>query len=174
MTTFWARMLIFTAWEDGEISDECARYFDELLESNEYDLNHNIINFNSEKWCILRKIGFNEMLNEFEVLKYIKKVKFEKDGEKVYLASIIKEDYHFLNDEIVKYINSKNTKTDDLMSIYDYLIDNFSILPKNTDIINKLFCKALQIEGKIDYINNKKENKSYKKPAYTDLIDADY
>ena len=31
MTTLWARMLIFKAWENGEITERCAHYFDELL-----------------------------------------------------------------------------------------------------------------------------------------------
>ena len=36
MTPLWARMLVFKAWEKGEITEECAHYFDFLINKHKF------------------------------------------------------------------------------------------------------------------------------------------
>lgn len=180
MTTFWARMLVYKAWEKGEITEECAHYFDELL--NHYKTNcelHEIEDFNKYheyRFCVLQNIATNDEC-EFQILDYIKKTTYEKDGEKpVYLANIIHEDYNLLGEEIENYMNSKKADLTGLATIYDYLISTYFEYKKpnkgNDEILIKLCNKIFSLGGNGQTIT--KQNKSYKKPAYTDLLDADY
>ena len=110
MTTLWARMLVIKAWEKGEITEECAHYFDELLFKNSftqiysygsgsYDTRE-LICFNGHYSTknVLQNIGGGD---HFDVLTYIKKTSFEKGytmgNNTVYLANIIKQEYESLN-----------------------------------------------------------------------------
>ena len=78
MTTLWARLKIWKAFENGEITEECAQYFDELLNNNKYvNVKHHIItlgmgqsittqseyaHFNGTgNICVLGSIGSSEL-----------------------------------------------------------------------------------------------------------------
>jgi len=36
MTPLWARMLVIKAYENGEIYEECAQYFDHLINKHKF------------------------------------------------------------------------------------------------------------------------------------------
>jgi len=186
MTTLWARMLVIKAWEKGEITEECAHYFDKLLSIGSSEL----IAFNghyTEK-SVLDCIGGGD---HFDVLTYIKRTSFEKGytmgNNTVYLANIIKEDYESLDLKVKSQFGVplftaqleefskewyKEDNLESLVKIYYYL--------KNTNY------KDYQLVSNLEYgikkiktaqqgkMIEEEKAKTYDKPAYTDLIDADY
>ena len=100
MTTLWARLKIWKAFENGAITEECAQYFDELLNNNKYvNVKHNIITLGSpqaittqseyahfngtNEMCVLGSIGSSE--NHFDVIKYINETTFENGKRNAYI-----------------------------------------------------------------------------------------
>lgn len=130
MTTLWARLKIYETYKSGEITEECAKYFDELLHYNMFNIDlEEILNFNSKDWCVLKRIAYN---NEFDIMKYIKKTSFKNGytiGDKtVYLANLINEDFLGLCSYISYELSADNL--DRLQMILDYLeATNYKAVP---------------------------------------------
>ena len=125
MTTLWARLKIWKAFENGEITEECAQYFDELLNNNKYSkiihefcASHQTIKLNTvaefshfngtNEMCVLGSVG--SVNNQFKVMQYILQTSFEmgftKGDETVYLANILGQDFigldAYINEELIK------------------------------------------------------------------------
>ncbi len=167
MTTFWARILIFKAWEKGEITEKCAHYFDELLNSNKMGVDYEV-DFNSNGWCVLRNIGFNSKNEEFDLFQYFDKTSYECGYPighgTVYLANLINTDY-WLDTQILKILEGKPSKHK-VLKIEKYLTEtDYKCIPLyDRDTVKTKLQEKLNIVYET----------SYKKPAYTDLLDADY
>lgn len=205
MTTLWARMLVIEAWKKGEITEECAHYFDELLFKrstkwlgyyNSEKILVEIQSFNTkyDEVSVIQKIGCPENSTKFDVLEYIKNSSFEKGytigDETVYLSNIINEEFSLLVSMISNEFGisewsdiredqewNKESNYESLMIIKNYLEKtNYRAYHNYHDCHFKK-----NFEECIKHINNKKisktqeeKTKTYDKPAYTDLIDADY
>ena len=198
MTTLWARMLVIKAWEKGEITEECAHYFDELLFKNSFIQvftdggidTRELTSFNQHYTTrsVLKNIGGGEL---FDVLTYIKRTSFEKGytigNNTVYLANIIKEDYESLGLSVKSQFGVplfsaqleefgkewyQEDNLESLVKIYNYLKNtNY----KNYQLVCNLEYGIKKIKTAQQGKNIKEEKaKTYDKPAYTDLIDADY
>lgn len=184
MTTLWARMLVIKAWEKGEITEKCAHYFDKLLFDNinmEYQSEDGKYFLSELRYlngqygdCVLKNIGIN---NNFNVLNYINKTSFKKGytmgDETVYLANIINEDYTGLPFYIGKHLFNPDLNT--LITIKEYLEKTEYKCCKNY-INDKQPNLKKRLERLINGLSEEKnkKRKNYDKPAYTDLIDADY
>lgn len=193
MTTFWARMLIFKAWEKGEITEECAKYFDQLIEGAYIrKIENNIVGitdtYNADTkfpGCVLQKL--TEGSAYFGVIKYINNASYKngltKDNGTAYLANIVGEEYKALLRLCKERIEEPLAKNmDEFLTIYEYLknINDscFESKHQKNDVLNSLsqkiqnLCKEKTISYELQ--NGHKNTESYKKPAYTDLLDADY
>lgn len=100
MTTLWARLKIWEAYKTGEITEECAQYFDELLNNNKYSkiihefcASHQTIklstvaefsHFNgTNEMCVLGSVG--SVNNQFKVMQYILQTSFENGKRNAYV-----------------------------------------------------------------------------------------
>lgn len=125
MTTLWARLKIWKAFENGAITEECAQYFDELLNNNKYSkiihefcASNQTIKLNTvaefshfngtNEMCVLGSVGSVD--NTFKVMQYILQTSFEQGftigDETVYLANIIGQEFvgldGYINEELIK------------------------------------------------------------------------
>ncbi|MBR1987624.1 MAG: hypothetical protein IKA36_01160 [Clostridia bacterium] len=190
MTTLWARMFVFEAMQNNDITKECAEYFDNLLK--EYEKTNDgieISKFNTDEpgeYCVLQNIGQTKN-NEFDVLEYIKKMTFEegctKDGKTAFLANIIDQDYKRLAPEITKYLDSEKADLKGTTDIYDYLCCTYFMFFWPNEIkfpLSKKITQKIIDLGGLSYFRPKEEaenseqSETNEKPAYTDLIDSNY
>lgn len=100
MTTLWARLKIWKAFENGAITEECAQYFDELLNNNKYSkiihefcASNQTIKLNTvaefshfngtNEMCVLGSVGSVD--NTFKVMQYILQTSFENGKRNAYI-----------------------------------------------------------------------------------------
>lgn len=168
MTTLWARMLVFEECKKGKITEDCAHYFDSILNDAERALLEknpdfkNILNGSNEN-CVLGQLGAVQYKNEnysssrFDVLKYMRATTF-KDGvikngykETAYLANIIGQEFVGLDARIITLIieNSHMISKNSLKEIKRYLEGTYEETSKKdvsrlSDCILKTISKELQ------------------------------
>lgn len=140
MTSLWARMLVFYAWQENKITKECAQYFDELIRQHEtattpsahHPSTVNCITMNGkDTYCVLGNIGtindYSMEKRNFDVITYIKKTTYENGrrcgghNKTAFLANVIYEDFSQLPTYISAYIKYGNTTRENLILIKNYL-----------------------------------------------------
>ena len=166
MTTLWARMLIFKAWENGQISEAAAKYFDQMIEHSRFittrkeilpmkpvKTQEELVNFNgTDMNCVLGKIGEQNMVNkdgdkwaEFSVDRYIQHTTFpdhSKPNKMFYMANLIGEDFVGLDDYIRDELVKNRLSAEKWEKIKSYLEDTYSICAQN-NVARKNIVKAL-------------------------------
>lgn len=162
MTTLWARMLIFKAWENGQISEAAAHYFDQMIDSNRLttkQLSESVAtqeelrNFNGNNTnCVLGKIGEQNMLDkdgnkwsEFSVYRYIQHTSFpnhSKPNKMFYMANLIGEDFVGLDNYIIEELAKNKLSAEQWEKIKSYLENTYEICAQN-NVARKSIVKSL-------------------------------
>lgn len=161
MTTLWARLKIWKAFENGEITEECAQYFDELLDMHRFEFDDSGKGFTSQELksfngdstnCILGQIGgilkYDKKIKNyylgFNVLNYIDKTTSEYGGirkiknvtyqdEPAYLANIIGLEFLGLDYYIKQELNKKELCHFQWVEIKKYLENTYQICAEKDD-----------------------------------------
>ena len=167
MTPLWARMLVFKAWENNEITEKCAHYFDELileyskkrcLHVGQYELSSI-----EEVLENIGKLGLNS--NNFDLNHYMNKIHFKNGYAEplhhktdVYLFEIINVEVE--NIDIMIYHKSFQEPFDaiemsNLESYYDRLRAKRII--NNPDTIDSINIKFANYKAMLETYGQKDE-----------------
>lgn len=147
MTPLWARMLVFKAWENKEITEECAHYFDKLLldGSKGIDVDRQTFYYDDMQ-SVLNNIGDGH--SYFNLLKYIEKIHFDNGKTEslhhptdVYLFEITKIRIDYVHIILEQALNAKNLNIEDLVKIEAYFdrlcVASLITNPNTIRMINK-------------------------------------
>lgn len=174
MTTTWATLLIYEAMKNGQISEDAAKYFDELIEVYSSKTYSNSIfdgyihrdASNTVTYTSIEGV-FNNILRSFADdglyvkvytwSRYIDMITYNKNGEKVSLEEVLgirHDDYHFnqsFYDDIKEAFDENCTDIEKVRRYIKYVeqvLDYF----KNTDrknVLEKLTALLRQGEEKL-------------------------
>lgn len=159
MTTILAKILIDEAMKNDQITEECAKYFNDLLEANRFHTfsgdvfvnqshytitTENEFNFfnGTNPQCTLGQIGKvyktinGTKFEDFNVLKYIKQTSFENgkvEGEgtsTAYLANIIGQEFVGLDGYVHRELFKDDLSIEEWLKIKNYLEETYDTCAK--------------------------------------------
>lgn len=182
MTTLWARMLIFKAWENGQVSEAAAQYFDQMLNNHRFEIKQHsvsstnfvenqveLMNFNgNDTKCVLGKLGEQKKINkaggqwkEFSVYRYIQHTSFPNPNnanKMFYMANLIGEDFVGLDNYIIEELAKNKLSAEKWEKIKTYLEDTYEVCAQN-NVARKTIVKSLvnSIHLRIQKLNLQEE-----------------
>ena len=160
MTPLWARMLVFEAWKNKEITEECAHYFDKLILDYSKSKSVDGAEFEySSMEDVLDKIG-RKGFGEFNLLEYVEKINYPNGRidpynhqTDVYLFEIIKTRKDYITIIIQDALAKENLSLDNVRKIesfFDRLTATHLVSdPNHIKSINRKFaniCSEIEVK----------------------------